>query len=128
MKTSDQTGDRQQSQHRSTDTLPENCGECKEERFIRAPDCGRAGRDAGVEKQGQAGGDNQRENAPEQGFRHIPLRVVGLLSGQRELLDGKVEPDGEGQGLGDTRPAEGQKTRIAVVGLDVQRNLPTEMG
>ena len=47
-----------------------------------------------------ATGDEQEQggDAPGEGARHVVDGIVGLLGGQRHLLDGKVEPDGEGQG------------------------------
>ena len=58
---------------------------------------------------------------------HILLRIARLFRRQRELFDGEVKPDGKGQCLGNTAPAEGQKAGIAGARRNVQSHVPVEM-
>ena len=92
----DEAGDCDEGQERSAHALAEDGLESEKQGLVGDAYLGRSGGDARVEKEGQHRGDDQGEDAVEEAFGHVALWIVRFLGGEGQLLDGQVEPNGEG--------------------------------
>ena len=114
----------------------EGRAEAVEERFAGAAELEAPGRDRGVEPDGEARGNEQRQQAGDDAARDVARRLPGFLGGERKLFYGEEQPHGEGQRCERAVQAEGQQRsatlwqfdrRAAGAGADVER-MAAEIG
>ena len=69
----------------------------------------------------------RRDDPVDHPLGDVLARVMGLLRGERELLDRQVEPDGERKGEQDPRSPEGQEVGVAALRRDVRQVVGVEV-